>query len=267
MLEAFPARPRPLSKINCDTVDHDSSPGPPNANLVFATTHWSVVILAGAGGSTEAHSALGHLCQIYWYPVYGFFRREGRTPEEAEDLTQSFFADLLQKGGFAKVHPAKGRFRSFLLASARNFLRNDWNRAHRLKRGGAAEIFSIDGMAAEEWYRLEPIDKSSPETLFDRHWAETLIEQALKHLEVECQEAGQSARFEVLRDFMLGGPADLSYAEAGARLGLSESAVTSTIHRLRSRFRELLRSEVAQTVESPAEVESEMRDLLAVLSS
>jgi RNA polymerase sigma-70 factor (ECF subfamily) len=113
------------------------------------------------------------------------------------------------------VHPAKGRFRSFLLASARNFLRNDWNRANRLMRGGGSEIFSIDAMAAEEWYRLEPIDDSSPEKLFDRRWAETLIEQVLKRLEVECKEAGQGTRFDVLRDFMLGGPTDLSYAEAG----------------------------------------------------
>jgi RNA polymerase sigma-70 factor (ECF subfamily) len=248
-------------------VNPEAPSEPAKANLVFATTHWSMVLLAGADGSPEAHHALARLCQIYWYPVYGFFRREGRSPEEAEDLTQSFFADLLQKGDLAKVHPAKGRFRSFLLAAARNFLRNDWKSAHRLKRGGGTDIFSIDAIAAEEWYRLEPIDASSPEKLFDRRWAETLIEQVLKHLEVEAKEAGQGARFEVLRDFVFGGPADLSYAEAGAKLGLSESATTSAIHRLRSRFRDLLRSEVAQTVENPSDVESEMRDLLTVLSS
>jgi RNA polymerase sigma-70 factor (ECF subfamily) len=226
-----------------------------------------MVLRAGEAASPEAASALARLCQVYWYPVYGFFRREGRSPEESEDLTQSFFADLLDKGSLARVHPAKGRFRSFLLASARNFLRNDWNRANRLKRGGGAEIFSIDAMAAEEWYRFEPADDSSPEKLFDRRWAETLVEQVLKHLEVECVEAGQGARFEVLRDFVFGRPGDLSYAEAGAKLGLSQSAVTSGIHRLRSRFRELLRLEVAQTVENPLEVESEMQDLLAALSS
>jgi RNA polymerase sigma-70 factor (ECF subfamily) len=244
-----------------------SLPEPPNPHLVFATTHWSVVLLAGAGGSSEAQGALARLCQIYWYPVYGFFRREGRSAEEAEDLTQSFFADLLQRSSLASAHPAKGRFRSFLLASARNFLRNEWNRAHRLKRGGGTEILSIDGMAAEEWYRYEPADAASPEILFDRRWAETLIEQVLKRLESECQAAGHAKRFEVLRDFVLGDAAEHSYADAGSKLGLSESAVTSAIHRMRGRFRDLLRLEVAHTVESPAEIDAEMQDLLTVLSS
>src|SRR5262249_25863366 len=179
-------------------------------------------------------------CQTYWYPVYAFFRREGRSPEEAEDLTQSFFAMLLEREDLAQVHPAKGRFRSFLLASARNFLNNEWNRARRLKRGGGTEIFSIHGMPAEEWYKLEPVDDSSADKLFDRRWAETLIEQALMRLKADCEAAGQAARFELLRDFVVGDAGDMSYAEAGTRLGLSESAVTSAIHRMRNRFRELL---------------------------
>ncbi len=205
-------------------------------------------------------------CQVYWYPVYAFFRREGRSAEEAEDLTQSFFARVVLNGQLARVHPEKGRFRSFLLASARNFLCNDWNHARRLKRGVGTETVSIDGMEAEEWYRLEPADNASPETLFDRRWAETLIEQVVIRLQSECAAAGQSARFEVLRDFILGDPGDLSYAEAAANLALSESAVTSAIHRLRGHFRELLRQEVANTVAHPGEVEAEMKDLLAVLS-
>ena len=224
------------------------------------------MLQAGAGGSPEAENALARLCQTYWYPVYAFFRREGRSPEESEDLAQSFFAMLLEREDLARVHPAKGRFRSFLLASARNFLKNDWNRARRLKRGGGAEVFSIQGMPAEEWYLLEPVDDSSADKLFDRRWAETFIEQALMRLKQDCEAAGQAARFEALREFVLGDPGDLSYAEAGTRLGLSESAVTSTIHRMRKRFRELLRLEVSHTVENPGEVEAEMRDLLAVLS-
>ena len=248
-------------------MDSESPPNPPNANLVFATTHWSLVLQAGAGGSPEAEKALARLCQTYWYPVYAFFRREGKPPEEAEDLTQSFFVMLLQRKDLAQVHPTKGRFRSFLLASARNFLKNEWNRARRLKRGGGADIFSIQGMPAEEWYRLEPVDDSSADKLFDRRWAETLIEQALMQLKADCEAAGQAARFEVLRDFVLGDGGDMSYAEAGTRLGLSESAVTSAIHRIRNRFRELLRIEVSHTVESPGEVDAEMRDLLAVLSA
>lgn len=233
---------------------------------MFATTHWSVVLLAREGGSADADTALARLCQTYWYPVYGFFRREGRSPEESEDLTQSFFAEVVLNGQLAGVHPSKGRFRSFLLASARNFLRNDWHHARRLKRGGGTEVVSIDSLQAEEWYRLEPADGGSPETVFDRRWAETLIEQAVKRLQAECVGAGQAARFEVLRDFVLGNPGDLSYAEAGARLDLSESAVTSAIHRLRGRFRDLVRQEVAHTVEHPSEVEAEMQDLLAVLA-
>jgi RNA polymerase sigma-70 factor (ECF subfamily) len=226
-----------------------------------------VVLLAGEGGSPEAEDALTRLCQTYWYPVYAFFRREGRSAEEGEDLTQSFFAEVVQRSDLARVHPAKGRFRSFLLAAARNFLRNDWNRAQRLKRGGGTHVFSIDALTAEEWYHLEPADDSSPEKAFDRRWAETLIELVLKRLEAECQKAGQSDRFQVLRDFVVGEAADLSYAEAGARLGLSESAVTSAIHRMRGRFRELLRAHVAETVESPGEIETEMQDLLAALST
>jgi RNA polymerase sigma-70 factor (ECF subfamily) len=148
-------------------VDSESPPNPPSANLVFATTHWSLVLRARAGGSPEAEKALARLCQTYWYPVYAFFRREGRSPEEAEDLTQSFFAMLLEREDLAQVHPAKGRFRSFLLASARNFLKNDWNRSQRLKRGGGAEVFSIQGMPGEEWYRLEPVDDSSADKMFD----------------------------------------------------------------------------------------------------
>jgi RNA polymerase sigma-70 factor (ECF subfamily) len=247
-------------------VDSEPPPNPANANPVFATTHWGLVLLAGAGGSPEAETALARLCQTYWYPVYAFFRREGRPPEEAEDLTQSFFAMLLERDDLARVHPEKGRFRSFLLASARNFLKNDWNRSRRLKRGGGAEVFSIQGMPAEEWYQLEPVDDSSADKLFDRRWAETLVEQSLMRLKEDCEAAGQAPRFEVLRDFVLGDPGDLSYAEAGARLGLSESAVTSAIHRMRNRFRELLRIEVSHTLENLGDVDAEMRDLLAVLS-
>lgn len=240
---------------------------PHRGGAVFATTHWSAVLLAAAGGSAAADGALGRLCQTYWYPLYAFFRREGRSPEEAEDLTQSLFAELLRRDGLAGVNPAKGRFRSFLLAAARNFLRNDWNRANRLKRGGGATTFSLDALTAEEWYRLEPADDASPEKLFDRRWAETLIEQGLQRLEAECREAGQAARFEVLRDFVLGDAGGASYADAGARLGLGESAVTSALHRLRARFRELLRQEVAHTVEHPGDVEAELRELLAALSA
>jgi len=248
-------------------VDSESPPNPQNPNLAFATTHWSLVLRAGAGGSPEAENALARLCQTYWYPVYAFFRREGRSPEEAEDLTQSFFAMLLEREDLARVHPAKGRFRSFLLASARNFLKNDWNRSRRLKRGGGAEVFSIQGMPAEQWYRLEPVDDSSADKLFDRRWAETLIEQSLMRLKEDCEAAGQGVRFEVLREFVLGDSGEISYTEAGRRLGLSESAVTSAIHRMRKRFRELLRLEVSHTVENPGEVDAEMRDLLDVLSS
>ncbi|HMO64558.1 MAG TPA: sigma-70 family RNA polymerase sigma factor [Verrucomicrobiota bacterium] len=249
-------------------MDAASRPsGPPEAPPAFATTHWSVVLLAADSAAPEAQGALARLCQTYWFPVYAFFRREGRTAEEAEDLTQSFFAEVILAGQLAKVHPAKGRFRSFLLASARNFLRNDWNRSRRLKRGGGTETLSMDGLRAEEWFRLEPADDLSPEKLFDRHWAETLIEQVLTLLQAECAAAGQAARFEVLRDFVLGDAGDLSYAQVGEQLGLSESAVTSAIHRMRGRFRELLRREVAHTVGNAGEVEAELRDLLAVLSA
>lgn len=242
-------------------------PNRPKANPAFVTTHWSVVLRAGGGASPEAEDALARLCQTYWYPVYAFFRSEGQPADVSEDSTQSFFAALLKRNDLARVHPAKGRFRSFLLAAARNFLLNERDHACRLKRGGGAEVLSMDALSAEQWYQLEPADRSSPDRLFDRRWAETLIEQALALLQTECEAAGQAARFTVLRDFVLGEPDGVSYAEAGERLGLSESAVTSAIHRLRGRFREMLRHEAAQTVAEPGEVEAELRDLLAALGS
>lgn len=237
------------------------------ASPVFATTHWSVVLRAGADASAEADAALARLCQTYWYPVYAWFRGQGRPPPEAEDLTQGFFADLLRRGDLARVHPAKGRFRSFLLASARNYLINERDHASRLKRGGGKEILSFDELPAEQWYQGEPRDDASPDRLFDRRWAETLLEEVLAALAADYEGLKQGERFAVLKDFVLGDPGELSYAEAGTRLGMSESAVTSAVHRMRGRFRELLRREVAHSVEHPADVEAELRDLLRALGS
>jgi RNA polymerase sigma-70 factor (ECF subfamily) len=245
----------------------DVVPAGLRANRAFATTHWSLVLRAGgAGDPSKADEALACLCQIYWYPVYAFFRSEGRAADQCEDLTQAFFTDLLRRKDLVRVHPAKGRFRSFLLAAARNFLLNERDRARRLKRGGGAEIISIDGLEAERWYQIEPVDGASPDKLFDRRWAETLIERGLSRLKADYQAAGCGARFEVLREFVLGESVGVSYAEAADRLGLSESAVTSAIHRMRVRFRELFRQEVSETVEHPAEVETEIRELLEALS-
>ncbi|MBX3745795.1 MAG: sigma-70 family RNA polymerase sigma factor [Verrucomicrobiae bacterium] len=238
-----------------------------DANPMFATTHWSVVLLAGRDGTSPgAEQALLHLCQIYWYPVYAFFRRDRQSAEDSEDLTQTFFAALLKRNDLARVHPAKGRFRNFLLASARHFLMNELDRAKRLKRGGRVEVLSIDGLAAERWYQLEPVDESSPDKAFDRRWAETLIEVALDRLKADCEAASQGFRFEVLRDFVLGDPSGVTYAEAATRLGLSESAVTSAIHRMRLRFREHLLREAAQTLDDARDAESELRDLIEALS-
>jgi len=232
----------------------------------FHATHWSVVLAAGDTHSPGSDAALEALCTAYWYPLYAFVRRRGYGPHEAEDLTQAFFTQLLSKRALGRADPQKGKFRSFLLASLENFLNNEWDKSKRLKRGGGAELFSFDGISPDERYRLEPVHSDSPEKIFERRWAEAVLEQVIVKLSKEYEQAGQATRFEALRAFLLSNSKAVPYAEAAEKLGLSANAVMTAVHRMRIRFRELFRAEIAQTVATSEEVQEEIRHLLAALS-
>ena len=228
----------------------------------FATTHWSVVLRAGDSASPEAVSAMECLCRTYWYPLYAFVRRKGYGHEDASDLTQAFFARFLEKRYLRSVDSSLGKFRTFLLTSMTHFLANEWDKSQAQRRGGGCRIVSLDEATADERYQLEPIDRITPELLFERRWAQTVMTVVLDRLAVETEEK----RFEVLKGFLLEDKGTVSYEDASARLGISVAALTSAIYRIRARFRALLFEEVANTVNKPEEVEQELRHLLAALS-
>jgi RNA polymerase sigma-70 factor (ECF subfamily) len=232
----------------------------------FSTTNWSVVLEAGRTDVARAAVALERLCHKYWHPIYVFVRRRGSDHHKAEDLTQSFFAHLLEKETLREVDRQKGKFRSFLLASLTNFLLNDWDRRQTLKRGGNCQIISMDEMAAEKLYGQEPVEHFSPEKLFDRRWAVTIIEQVLTRLKNEYTAAGNAELFVKLEAGLTGEVTPGLYANWSAALNMNEGAVKVALHRLRRRFGELLRSEVAYTVADPSEVAGEIRHLLAAIS-
>jgi RNA polymerase sigma-70 factor (ECF subfamily) len=233
----------------------------------FATTRWSLVLRAGQGDSPQATAALEDLCRAYWYPLYAFVRRSGYGAEDARDLTQAFFARLLEKQWLADADPARGRFRSFLLAALKHFLANEWGRAHRLKRGGGREFIPLDAATAEERYALEPLDLATPELLYDRRWALTLLARAQDRLRGEMTAAGQRERFEALEPTLVGERAALPYHELASRFGVTETAVKSMVLRLRRRFRALLREEVAQATGDAREVDAELASLFAALGN
>ena len=247
------------------SIESDLS-GPLPGGERFATTHWSVVLQAGRASSPQSRAALEKLCRAYWFPLYTFIRRQGRGPEEAQDLTQAFFAHFLESESLNRADPRKGRFRSFLLGALKYFLVNEWQREHRQKRGGGCVVFSLDEMDPETRLALEPADEMTPEMAYERRWAEAVLAQVLARLQSEFAAGGQAERFEMLKVFLLAGQEPAAYADVAAQLGLSESAVKSAIYRLRQRYGELIRAEIAHTVASPAEVEDELRHLLAVLS-
>jgi RNA polymerase sigma-70 factor (ECF subfamily) len=244
--------------------DGDQIPDPRGA---FATTHWSVVLTAGLHSpSPEANVALAELCRAYWYPLYAFIRRKGQSPHDAQDLTQAFFARLLEKNYVAQADRERGRFRTFLLTALNHFLTDEWDKTRRLKRGGGREIISFDTVSAEERYRLEPIEELDAAKLYERRWVTTLFDQVLARLEQEFRDLGKAKLFEGLKASLLADDSALSHAELGAQLGLSADAVKQTVHRMRRRYRELFREEIAQTVAGSGEVEDELKHVFAVLS-
>ncbi len=238
----------------------------PTTGVGFHTTHWTMVLAAAQGDSgTAAHDALARLCRVYWYPLYAFCRRQGRQPHDAEDLTQEFFARLLEKKGLASVRPEHGRFRSFLLVSLKNFLANEWERARAQRRGGGRPMISLDGGDAETRYALEPADGLTPEMVFERRWAWAVLERVLSALRAEYAAEEKGELFEQLEGFLPCGRGTVSRAELAAKRGVSVGAIDVAVHRLRQRFGALLREEVSETVSSEEEVKEEIRHLISVL--
>ena len=233
---------------------------------LFATTHWSVVIRAGADSTMGSMDALDLLCRQYWKPLYYFVRRRGYSEHDAQDLTQSFFARLLEKGSLDAADRERGRFRTFLLASLQNYLANEWQRGNRQKRGSGQAFLSWDvALRAEEEYQQLPSDSATPDRLYDRRWAQAVLESVLRRLRGEFDGRDDGGRFDVLKQFLFSDRAETSYAEAAGQLGLSESAVKSAIYRLRQRCGQFLTDEIAQTVARPEDVDEEIRYLLSAL--
>lgn len=244
------------------SVAEEPSESPGQRAVAFPTTHWSVIVRAGDSQSPEAASAMERLCSTYWYPLYVFVRRKGYGHEDASDLTQSFFARLLDKRPLRSLDANRGKFRTFLLTSMTNFLVNEWDKSQAQRRGGGAKALSLDEAAAADRYELEPVDHNTPETLFERRWARTVVDVVVERLAAETEEK----RFDVLKGFLLEDKGAVSYDAAAAQLGISVPAITSAIHRMRGRFRVLLLEEVANTVERPEEVQEELHHLLATLT-
>jgi RNA polymerase sigma-70 factor (ECF subfamily) len=234
---------------------------------LFVTTHWSVVLAAGRSDTTRAHDALAHLCKSYWYPLYAYARRRGCSPHDAQDLTQDFFARLLAGKWVAEADRQRGRFRSFLLTAMKHFMANEWHKAQAQKRGGGQPILSLDDDTAEHRYRLEPAETATPESLFERGWALTLLEGVLARLEEEYRVDGKQAWMEAMRPALTTDRGDLDYADLAHKLGMTETAARVAVHRLRQRYRQLIRAEVASTVASPEEVEAEMHYLFQALTN
>ena len=232
-----------------------------------ATTQWSQVLAARSGTGTEARQALESLCQTYWQPLYAYIRHQGYEPDEASDLTQSYFVEFLQKDLLTEVAPEKGRFRSFLLASLRHFLSHQRVRRRALKRGGGTLTLSLDTEWAEERYIREPTTGRSPEEVFERRWAFTVLGQALASLQHKASVDGQGQRFESLRPFLTGDEPVTSYREVGEQLGMTDMAVRKAVHRLRRRFGKVLRNTIADTVAGDDAVDDEVRHLLTIIGS
>ena len=256
-----------MENLNDSSVEGHVPAKAENKHGAFSTTHWSVVLTAGNDNLAGADNALEQLCQKYWYPIYAFVRRRGSDSHEAEDLTQAFFAHLLEKETLKQADRQKGKFRSFLLASLTNFLNNEWRKKQTMKRGGQRQIISLDETVAENRYQLEPAALAEPEKLFERRWALTLLEQVFARLKSEYTASGKAELFAKLEPLITGEITPGLYAELAAALGMKEEAVRVALSRARRRFGEVLRNEIAQTVASPAEVEDEIRHLFAAISN
>ena len=233
----------------------------------FATTQWSVVLKARDGPAPEAREALAELCETYWYPIYAFVQRSGFDQDEAQDLTQAYFACLLEKDFLDSVRPEAGRFRSFLLASLKHFLANEWDKQKAQKRGGHLRRVALTQEGAASLYGVELASHLTPEDVFEKKWAQTLFERALGSLQAEWDKRGKTEQFRLYEGFLTQNEAEHSYGELATRLAQSTGATRVAVHRLRRRYAKLLREEIAGTVADPSEIEDELRHVLEVLAA
>ena len=225
------------------------------------------MLSAGHKSSPHSDQALAELCQTYWYPLYAYVRRQGHAKEDAEDLVQAFFARFLEKNYLEGLSAGRGKFRAFLLASLKHFLANEWDKSQRQKRGGGVSHLSLDWQSADQRFHLDPPDPSSPDKTFDREWAMALLERVIARLREECAADEKTALFDQARGYLMVGEKTIPYAEAALSLKMDEGAVRVAVHRLRKRYRHLLRDEIAQTLDDPAQVADELRSLQAALAS
>lgn len=232
----------------------------------FETTHWSIVLAAGQRSSPDVDRALESLCRTYWYPLYAYVRRRVPNVHEAQDLTQEFFARFLEKDYVAEADPERGRFRAFLLTTFKHFLSKEWDKAKARKRGGGRPLVSLDFLSGESRFSVEPSENLTAEQVYSRQWAVTLLDRVMDRLRDGFVRAGKAPQFDQLKGFLIGEQAGVTYAAVADALGVTEGAVKMTVHRMRKRYRRLLRSEIGQTVASPGDVDDEIRSLFAVLS-
>ena len=255
------------SGTNMNASSEPNAPDSAAAAAQFATTHWSVVLAAREMDAPQAAAALEKLCRTYWYPLYAYLRRRGYGEHDAQDFTQGFFAHLFERDWLQGVAREKGRFRSFLLAALNYFVADQRDRASAQKRGGGRQVISFDAHEAEERYQLEPVDESSPDKLFERRWAVALLDQVLARLAGEFSDAGKLELFNRLQPFLVEGTGERTYAEIAREGAMTEEALKKAVQRMRRRYHQLFREEIAQTVASPEEVEEELRHLCVILSS
>jgi RNA polymerase sigma factor (sigma-70 family) len=234
--------------------------------VAFTTTHWSIVLEA-QGESPAAHEALEKLCRIYWRPIYSFVRRQGFGPQEAEDLTQGLFAQLLERKRLSAVRKEKGRLRSFLLGALKYFLADEQRRVMAIKRGQGQRLIPLEELRADDRIEMEPTDPVTAEMIYERRWALTVLERVLSRLKDEYSAAGNAALFDSLKELLPDEPGSASQAEIGARLAMTENAIRQAFYRFRQRYQALLREEIAQTVATPGDIEAELRHLIAVLEA
>ena len=234
---------------------------------IFATTHWTVVLTAGRQRTPQSDQALEELCRTYWFPLYAYVRRRGYTREDAEDLTQAFFERFLEKNYLEQLDAERGRFRAFLLACLKHFLTNEWHKSQRQKRGGNITHLSLDWQTADTHFQVADKTEPSPDKTFDREWATTLLGRVIETLSAECAAEGRAKQFAELKIFLTAGKGALPYTDVAKRLDMDEGAVRTAVHRLRKRYRQLLRDEIAHTLSDPAQIDEEMRALFGAFSA
>ena len=245
--------------------EHRMVESQPSGERWFATTHWSVVLKAGDNTSPDAAEALERLCRTYWFPLYAYVRRKGRSPEDAQDLTQEFFAQFLEKNSFSHARRERGRFRSFLLTSLQNFLSHEWESACAQKRGGGQRPVVWDEASAERRYELEAVSHLSPDKIFEQRWALALFQHALSQLRSEFEGAGKARHFHEFKRFLTERADDGEYGAIASRLGMSAGAVSTSICRMRERYAALVKEGIAHTVSNAADIEDELRYLIGLL--